>query len=338
MVDHLPRKRPGRGAALEGEGPPLRVLQQVAAPHRALGRQAEHPPGRLVAEGDDVVGDHEEDSVRGLAQDGAQQPALLADLPGVGHGDRGLGAERLEQARVLLGELGAPLLVGQVEVAEDLVPHPQRHAEERPHAGVVGGEAGGARVGREVGDAQRPPLVDDRAEQPPSLWQVADARRLLVGDAHGDEVRQLGVLRVEHPHRSVPGAGQLTGLGHQQAQEAAQRVPPVLEGCGAERLHPGAGTRLHVPVAPVMEHLAPGGDGALERGPLLVGQSGGVSQGEDQQPRLAVDRESHGAGPLHLPPSERDRPGLTEQTQARRTNLLRALGGGGPEPRGGVRG
>jgi hypothetical protein len=198
VVHHLARQRAGRREALEGDGAAVGVLQEVAAPHRTLGGQAQHRARGLVAEGDDVVGDHEEDAVRGLAQDRAEQAALLADLPGVGDRHRRLGAERLEQARVLLGELGGALLVGEVEVAEDLAAHPQRHPQERAHVRVVAGKPdarGRARGRPRAGSGPRgSPRRAARA-----LRQVAYPRDLLVADADGDEVGQLGVLGLSTP-------------------------------------------------------------------------------------------------------------------------------------------
>ena len=51
------------------------------------------------------------------------------------------GRERDHQRLVLLVELSPALLLGEVEVAVDLLPDPDRHAEERPHGRMPRREA-----------------------------------------------------------------------------------------------------------------------------------------------------------------------------------------------------
>ncbi len=77
-------------------------------------------------------------------------PALLAAgrlvQPGVLHRHARRGAQRDQHRLVVLGELAAAALIGQVQVAEHLVADPHRHAEEAAHRRVPVGEAGGSRV------------------------------------------------------------------------------------------------------------------------------------------------------------------------------------------------
>ena len=107
------------------------------------------------------------------------QPALLAARllvqPGVVDRHAGRGGERDQQRLVLLVELGAVFLLGQVEVAVHLVADPDRHAQEGPHRRVPVREAGRlAGWPRYVGQAQRARVGDQLAEQAAALRPVVD--------------------------------------------------------------------------------------------------------------------------------------------------------------------
>ena len=65
---------------------------------------------------------------------------------------------------VLVGEVGAALLLGQVEVAVGDAAEHDRHAEERAHRRMAGREPDRARVRREVVQAQRRRVADQHAE------------------------------------------------------------------------------------------------------------------------------------------------------------------------------
>ena len=73
--------------------------------------------------------------------------------PGVLDRDAGVEGEHLDEALVLLAELGLALLVGQVEVADRGAAAADRQAEERAHRRMVGREAVGIGVLRDVRDA-----------------------------------------------------------------------------------------------------------------------------------------------------------------------------------------
>ena len=102
---------------------------------------------------------------------------------GVLDGDgRGPG-ERDGQTLVLLAELGRALLLGQVEVAEHLVPDPDGHAQERPHRWVVRREPVAVGVGVEVGEPQGLRIHDEQAEDTVALGEGPDGGDLLRGHA-----------------------------------------------------------------------------------------------------------------------------------------------------------
>ena len=121
-------------------------------------------------------------------------PALLAAgrlvQPGVLHRHAGRGAQRDKHRLVVLGELPAATLVGQVQVAEHLVTDPDRDAEETAHRRVPLREAGRRPVGGDVRQAQRPGVVDQQTQQAASLGPVVDPRDLVLGQADRDELGQ----------------------------------------------------------------------------------------------------------------------------------------------------
>ena len=97
---------------------------------------------------------------------GVQTGVLDGDAGGAGQGDHELLVDVAEH----LGRC----LVGQVQVAEDLVADPHGHAEERPHRRVVRREP--VRVGMllQVGETDRLRVDDEQPEDAVALGQVAD--------------------------------------------------------------------------------------------------------------------------------------------------------------------
>ena len=147
-----------------------------------------------------------------------------------------------DHRRLLVGLVEVALfLLGQVEVAPGVAADHHRHAEEVGHRRVAGGEAVGARVVADVGEAQRPRLLDQQAEHAAPARQVADRAPRLLVDAVGDEALQLVAVLVEHAERGVAGAGQLAGdlehaaeddlrveLGDEAAADVDQLAQPGL--------------------------------------------------------------------------------------------------------------
>ena len=111
--------------------------------------------------------------------------------PGLVDGHAGRGRERHCEGLVVVAELGRPPLLAEVQVAEHLAPHPDRHAEERAHRRVVRRKAIRVRVLREIRQPQRLGIDDEQTEDAVSLGQVPDrsvGRRV---DADGDELAQV---------------------------------------------------------------------------------------------------------------------------------------------------
>ena len=165
--------------------------------------------------------------LEGLGQLGGRLEPLAASLAeAVGAGvldhEPGGARERLHEELVLLGERFAAGLLGQVEVAEDGAPDPDRDAEERGHRRVVGREADRLRMGRQVGHPDRLGLVDQQAEDAAPAWQVTDQPVLLLADPGGHELHQRPV-GADHAEGGVPRPGQL-GRGLDDPQEHAAQV------------------------------------------------------------------------------------------------------------------
>ena len=131
--------------------------------------------------------------------------------PGVVDRDRRPVGEDHGGLLVGVGERLAVLLLGQVEVAPDLVADHHRHAEERLHLRVRGGEAVGLRMVADVLEPQRARLLDQQPEDPPAAREIADrAVRLGSIPAVMKRVELLPAV-VEHADGRVARAGDLAG-------------------------------------------------------------------------------------------------------------------------------
>ena len=129
----------------------------------------------------ELRGEREPDLVQRLE---LPQPARRALVePGVLDRHRGLRREQLRQLLVLLAEVLAARLLGQVEVAVGDAAEQDRDAEEAAHRRVVAREADRARVVGDVVQAERARLADQHAEDAAPARQVADRRVRLLVDA-----------------------------------------------------------------------------------------------------------------------------------------------------------
>ncbi len=233
--EHLAGQRPaGREHQSPGLGGavPLRVLHGEPAAvlvgqrerHQVRTGQLERLPGQ-VAEHRRGRGPGEQRDRQLAAR---PQPALLPGglliQPGVLHRDAGRGAERGDHGLVVLGELAAAALLRQVQVAEDLVPDPDRNAEKGPHGRVPGRESGRILVRRDVRKPQRVRILDQQPEQAASLGPVVDLRDLVGAEPDRDELDQL-LPFADHAEGAVPGIHQLYGRLDDPAQHRLQVEP-----------------------------------------------------------------------------------------------------------------
>ena len=128
--------------------------------------------------------------------------------PGVLDRDTGRGAQRDQDSLVILGERAAALLLGQVQVAEDLIADADRDPEEGLHRRVPLGETRRIRAGRDVREAERAGITDEQPEQPAPFRPVVDLADAGLVQAHRHEFGQPlpfadhaqgAVLRVHQP-------------------------------------------------------------------------------------------------------------------------------------------
>jgi hypothetical protein len=146
--------------------------------------------------------------LRALALDIAV-PACVVDR------DRCVLGEQQYLLLVLVGELGAALLLGQVEVSERNAVEHHWNTEERLHPWVIDREPVGMGVATDVGHAQRRRVIDQLSEHAAAGRQRTDPLAAVVVDPEGQESRELLPRVVQHPECRVPRARQLAcGLQH----------------------------------------------------------------------------------------------------------------------------
>ena len=186
---------------------------------RLVGDQPEHPGG--FGPGEQFGGD-----VPGGLDPGLSRARLLVE-PGVGDGDAGGGGQRLDEHLVVLAERLAPGLLGQIEIAVDLVADAHRDAEEGAHRGMIAREPDRGRVHPDVVEADRLRVVDEQAEHTASRWRSADPLADLVVDSLGDEFDQCVPVAAAHPERTVAGVDQAGGGANDGPQGGVQIEPRV---------------------------------------------------------------------------------------------------------------
>jgi hypothetical protein len=146
------------------------------------------------------------------------------------------GREGHHDVLVLDGERAAAPLLGEVEVAEHLVPDPDRDAEEGLHRGVVGRESVRRRVLAEDGQPQRLGPVDDETEDPVAGRQVADGGPLVGGEPVGHELAQPPTgTAAEHAQRAELRVGERARGGDDALQRTLQRQVGVDADDGVEQ-------------------------------------------------------------------------------------------------------
>jgi len=166
---------------------------------------------------------------------------------GILDGDAGGTSQSHHKLLVNVAEDLGGRLIGQVEVAEDLVADPDRDSEERVHRRVVRREPVAVGMLFEVGEAQRLGIQDQQTEDALPMGQVADGLVGLVIEPHGEELRELGLGLVEHAEGAVASVNQLHGGGHDPVQDRRQIKAGTDRHDGVEKLaeRPGTGVLRH---------------------------------------------------------------------------------------------
>src|SRR6266516_4370239 len=110
--------------------------------------------------------------------------------------------ERDKHGLVILVELAAAPLLGEIEVAEHLIPDPDRGAKKGAHGRMAGREPKRRRVLGNLRQPQRPGVVNELAENSQSVRPVVDGRDLVLVQANRDELDKPLVL-ADHTERAV---------------------------------------------------------------------------------------------------------------------------------------
>lgn len=121
---------------------------------------------------------------------------------------------------VVFGEFGAVVLLGDIEIPEDLALDADGNAEKRPHRRMVRRKSDRARIGGEVGEPDGFGVADQLAEQSAvAVGAAADPPRGIRVRAVRDEVGERAARRVDDAERRVAGA-----------DEAGRRLTDPVEG------------------------------------------------------------------------------------------------------------
>src|SRR5262249_2268155 len=122
--------------------------------------------------------------------------------------DRSLGGEQLRELLVLVGEVLAALLLGEIEVPVGDAAKQNRYAEEGPHGRMMRWKPDGARVIADLSQAKRFRVADQHAEDAAPAWGVSDGLMRRFVDSRRQEPLELLPSPVDHPERRVTRAGE----------------------------------------------------------------------------------------------------------------------------------
>ena len=195
------------------------------------------------------------------AQGGVLVPALQQELGDLGDGVRplSLASAAVEQPRVLdrhtrrsgegdedrlvlLGEVASPLLLGHVQVAEDLIADPDGGAEKGVHLGVVRGEPVGVGVLGDVLEPTRLRVTDEESENAVAAGRMTDLRAFLCRHPAGDELDEPLPVAADDPERPVARVDECGGGLDDSAEHLGQVEVGAHGDDGVEKLaHPFLG-------------------------------------------------------------------------------------------------
>ena len=233
--EHVPGQRPfarnpqaGHALGTKSHG---HFDPQVAGRLVVLGRKEDGHEVRIGGRAAELA---DELQRRAGADVGGQQPPRDGDRglepsslrtgrcvePGIVDRHGGGGRERLDELLVLGAELVVAAL-GEIEVAEDLVPDPDGDAEEAVHRRVPLREARGPRVVGDAPEQDRFGRLDQRSEKALALRKMADPGDVFV---RHPAVHELGEVsrRGDHAERGVSGTDQLPSRVDDAAEHRRQ--------------------------------------------------------------------------------------------------------------------
>ena len=252
-VEHLECRRRHRG--------------RVLLAHQHLG-PAEHRGERIP----ELVVHHREEALAGALQllDLLEEAGTLVVESRVVDRGGGLRREEPGQVFILLGEFGHPLLLGEVEIAEDPRPPEDRGAEEGVHDRMVGREADRVGVLLEIGEPDQPRLADEEPEDPVPPGEGAESLDLLGRDPGDDEPFEDAAVGGQHAEGRVARADDGAGrIGHQLEDAVEGVLAGERETRFEDRLEPdlgGRGAIGHRPKVTLREGFIPGSSGRSHAG------------------------------------------------------------------------
>src|SRR2546422_1067494 len=154
---------------------------------------------------------------------------LGPDQPGVAHGGRGVGAERLGDAQVG-GREGAPLGEVGVEHADDLFLAAQRRAQYGPVAGRLGLRGGVWRV-LQILDGDGAPLAQDRVGHAARAHFLGSVLPVRLAGLEGGEAASVRAAGGAEEHAGRGGPEERLGGGEDAGEDAVE----LGLGCDQER-------------------------------------------------------------------------------------------------------
>jgi len=130
---------------------------------------------------------------------------------GVIHRDANGASQSNDESLIGFGELLGPPLLGDIEAAQDLVAHSERHPEERTHRRMGRREAGGVWMSGQISQAEGFRVGDELTKNSYSVGKLTDGIDSFLIHPHRNELATPIARRSEEAERPVAGAGKRTG-------------------------------------------------------------------------------------------------------------------------------
>ena len=130
--------------------------------------------------------------------------------------------KRFGQRLVLVAESFGTDLVGQIEVAKDLVSNLQRNPKKRRHRGMVRGKPVTVGMLADPSQTQVHGVGDQEPEDATTGRTGADGTLLLLVQPDGQELLEAGARFVEHAESAIAGADQRTGFRDHGPEQMGQ--------------------------------------------------------------------------------------------------------------------
>src|SRR5664279_4678581 len=145
--------------------------------------------------------------------------------PGILDGNPCGKGQCLGEHEVVARKLGPSNLVGQVEVAVDLLPDPDGNAEERSHRWMIEGEPRTIGVGVQIRYAERFRIGDDQAQDAETFRSISYSHLVVWREADRDELGKRGPLAIQNSDCTIVSPRYGAGLSLIHISEPTRRTP-----------------------------------------------------------------------------------------------------------------